>query len=128
MTGEGLPKDDGLSQLWQVRRFGVAAPIYSKPVVFRPFAKVRWNRGKHALESGCTVTPKPQLKLLHYRYLGGAYTAQRNARNFERCRLDTGDKNAAWTCAPNYKGEHSVQWAEGIKDCRWNVIEAPLPV
>ena len=126
MTGEGLPQDDGKSQIWEVSPWGIHALVYSKPVVFRPGSEVRWNRGKHALESVNRVSPKILLKLLHYRYMGGQYTADRNAKNYARCGLKSGDKNAAWTCAPGYRGEHSANWADSIKSCRWNVVEEPL--
>lgn len=126
MTGDGLPKDDGRSQLWNVSPWGVHAPVYSKPVVFRPSAHVRWNRGKHALESENRVTERPVLKLLHYRYMGGEYTAAKNAKNYARCGLKSGDKGAAWSCAPDYKGEHSANWADSIKGCKWNAVEEPL--
>jgi glycosyltransferase involved in cell wall biosynthesis len=128
MTGDGLPQGEGDAQLWQIMPYGISAEVYSKPVVFRPSAHVRWSRGKHRLESECKTTPRPLLKLLHYRYLGGEYTARLNAKNFDRCGLQSGDKGAAWSCSPSYRGEHSAEWAEGIKHCRWNVIEAPLPV
>ena len=117
MTGDGLPKDDG-RQIWEILRCGVPAPVYSKPVVFRPEAEVRWNRGKHALENcSAKLSIDAPILLLHYRYLGGIYTAMKNKRNYDRCGLLGGDKGAAWSCAPTWKGEHSPEWAESIKGC-----------
>lgn len=111
-------------QLWEHNNLGVAAPVYSKPVVFRPEAKVRWVRGKHALEDcNPTVSDKPLLKLLHYRYLGANYTARRNAQNLDRC---VGDKAAAWSCRPDYTGEHSPAWAEEAMNKSVNVLELPV--
>lgn len=113
MMSEGLPKDDG-QQLYNVCRKGVFAPLYSKPVVFRPHIHIRWSRGKHHLEKECQdlrVWFDSGAKLLHYRYLGYQYTKERNARNLERCGLYTGDKAAAWSCQPEYKGEGSPEWA-----------------
>lgn len=122
MVGEGLPKDDG-RQLTAILPMGVRAPIYSKPVVFNPCAKISWNRGKHALE-GCAprMTPDARLKLLHYRYLGRGYTALKNAKNYDRVGIKSGDKGAAWSCAPDYHGEHSADWAATIKDHAFNVF------
>jgi len=126
MTGDGLPKDDG-RQIWQISPMGVPAPVYSKPVVFRPHIKINWNRGKHALEN-CNpeVTPRPMIKLLHYRYMGFEYTKAKNAKNYARCGLQSGDKAAAWTCAPNYTGEHSAKWSEKAKQLAVNAVKAPL--
>jgi glycosyl transferase family 2 len=126
MTGPGLPKDDGHSQIYELSPNGVYAPVYSKPVVFKPSAYVRWNRGKHAL-SDCNpkVTPVAMFKLLHYRYMGGVYTKKRNRKNYGRCGLKSGDKGAAWSCSPGYDGkekEHSPMWAESIKNAGVNVL------
>lgn len=126
MTGNGLPKDDGHSQIYELNPNGIHAPVYSKPVVFRPSAYVRWNRGKHALQD-CNpkVTPVAQFKLLHYRYMGKYYTKKRNTKNYGRCGLKNGDKNAAWSCSPSYDGkdkEHSPTWAESIKNAGVNVL------
>lgn len=130
MVHDGLPNDNG-EQLWKLAPMGVAAPVYDKPIVFSPACGIKWNRGKHAvqwqdMDSRITITPNPCLKLLHYRYLGEEYTRQRNARNYERCGLTNGDKGAAWSCAPDYKGEGSPEWAATLKDKAFNVIEAPL--
>lgn len=127
MVGDGLPRNGYWhKQIYELNPMGVSAPVYSKPVVFRPEAKVRWVRGKHALEETTPSTStKPLLKLLHYRFLGAAYTAQRNAKNFERAI----DKGVAWTCGPEYRGadkEHSPEWAEAAKQKAFNVLELPL--
>jgi len=122
MVGDGLPKDDG-RQIWEIHPMGVRAPVYSKPVVFQPLIKINWVRGKHALED---CNPKlsiaPVFKLLHYRYMGAAYTAAKNAKNYARCGLQSGDKGAAWSCAPGYTGEHSAPWAESAKAKAINVL------
>ncbi len=112
MTGNGMPPDDG-RQIWEILKTGVGSGVYSKPVVFNPAAKVQWVRGRHALEN-CSpkMSDGPKLKLLHYRYLGGDYTKKRNAKNYDRVGAD---KGAAWSCAPDYDGEHSAKWAESIK-------------
>jgi len=122
MTGDGLPADNGL-QIWQVAQMGVPAPVYAKPVIFRPTSVIRWNRGKHALEN---CSPKiitiPDVKLLHYRYMGGDYTRKKNRKNYDRVGLANGDKGAAWSCAPTWHGEHSPEWADQVKARAINVI------
>jgi hypothetical protein len=126
MTGDGLPKDDG-RQIWEIAPWGVAAPVYSKPVVFDPNIKINWIRGKHALENCNPILSRgPLFKLLHYRYMGANYTAAKNAKNYARCGLDSGDKGAAWSCSPGYNGidkEHSPLWAEEAKKKAINVLE-----
>jgi hypothetical protein len=127
MMGEGLPKDDG-RQIYEINPMGVRAPVYSKPVIFRPTARVRWIRGRHALEDYVSpvLSNGPLFKLLHYRYLGANYTAAKNAKNYARCGLDSGDKGAAWSCSPGYNGvdkEHSPLWAESAKKLAFNVLE-----
>jgi hypothetical protein len=112
MMGDGLPKDDGHSQIWQLLQSGVRAPVYSKPIIVKVGTQVNWNRGRHALENCSPKLSPPMVKLLHYRYLGYDYTARRNARNYARVGAD---KGCAWSCAPNYHGEHSAKWAEEAK-------------
>lgn len=125
MMHEGLPKDDG-HQIWELARKGVHAPLYSKPVIFKPNCTVRWTRGKHELEN-C----KPRLwldsnvKLLHYRYLGYEYTKRVNAKNLARCGLYTNDKSAAWSCVEGYRGEGSAEWAKYAMRLAAEVIEKP---
>lgn len=112
MMHEGLPVDDG-RQIWEIARKGVHAPLYSKPVIFRPTSTIRWTRGKHGLENCAPkVWDDSGIKLLHYRYLGYDYTKRRNAINYERCGLFTKDKAAAWSCVEGYKGEGSPDWAK----------------
>ena len=122
MTGDGLPVDDGKSQITELLQTGVRAPVYAKSIIVNPKAKVNWNRGRHALEN-CNprVSPAPMVKLLHYRYLGYKYTKERNARNYHRVGAD---KGCAWSNAPDYHGEHSPEWAEGAKKLALNAITA----
>lgn len=127
MVGCGLPEDDGVRQIWELLRTGVPAPVYSKPIVFNPNAEIKWYVGKHVVyKDGLTVSPwgnlyQPdpwRLRLLHYRYLGSEYTKARNARQFAR----STDKGGAWTCAPEYQGEHNPEWAEKMIDHAYDVV------
>jgi len=125
MMGDGLPKDDG-RQIYEINQMGVHAPVYSKPVVFDPNIKINWIRGKHDLENCNPVVGRETgMKLLHFRYLGAEYTRAKNAKNYARCGLLSGDKGAAWSCSPGYDGpdkEHSPQWAEFAKKKAVNVM------
>ena len=125
MMGDGLPKDDG-RQIYEINPMGVPAPVYSKPVIFQPHIKIAWNRGKHDLEHCDPVVGRETgMKLLHYRYMGAEYTRAKNAKNYARCGLLSGDKGAAWSCSPGYDGpdkEHSPTWAEEAKKKAVNVL------
>ena len=118
MTGMGVPIDDG-RQIYEIRRSGVRAPVYAKPVIFKPEADMKWTRGRHAVE-GCDakITPDPLFKLLHYRYMGWKYTEERNLRNYDRA----GRSACAWSCSPEWKGEHSPVWADYAMLKAFNVI------
>ena len=124
MTGDGLPQDDGESQIWELLYTGVRAPVYSKPIIVKPSAAdaISWNLGRHALENCAPKLSPPMVKLLHYRYLGHDYTARRNARNYARVGPD---KACAWSNAPDYHGEHSARWAEGAKALALNALMEP---
>lgn len=120
----GVPPDYG-RQIWEILPMGVKAPVYSKPIVFNPRCEIRWDRGKHHLESrNGKATPHSPLKLLHYRYLGADYTAKRNKQNYNRCDLEHGDKGAAWSCSEAWKGEGSVEWFNIVKNDAFNVLNA----
>jgi hypothetical protein len=131
----GLPPDDGKSQIWELLRTGVHAPVYSKPIIFQPHIDLRWARGKHHLYDGAgsiNVGPVPQwfrsdeweIKLLHYRYLGVEYTRARNRRNYARFRMNTGDKGQAWAVSENYRGEGSPEWVVQVFPGRYDVVDA----
>lgn len=126
MLGARFPHDDG-RQIWEIHPWGSASGVYSKPCILRPTIEVKWCRGRHHLEA-CSgkVSEKPLLKLLHYRYMGFHYTKRRNAQNYFRCGLATKDKAAAWSCSPDYRGEHSAPWARDVAPQAVNVVETPL--
>lgn len=111
MTGD-LPKVDYGQQLWETCRLGIPSGVYCKPVIFRPSCEIRWIRGKHNLEN-CEpkISYTNRIKLLHYRFMGHDYTLLRNAKNYARCGLRDGNKGAAWSCSPEWKGDHSAVWA-----------------
>lgn len=128
MVNDGLPKDDG-RQIWEICKRGVWAPVYSKPIVFKPNVTIRWTRGKHHIEHAESPGTKSwlfsKIKLLHYRYLGYDYTLKVNQRNYDRCGLYTGDKGAAWSCSPDHRGKYlegSPEWAQRMVECATDVI------
>lgn len=118
MHGEGLPKDDGHSQIYELSNLGVRLGG-EKPIVVRSGGDFLWSAGKHFIETQRTRIACPLLHLLHYRYLGFAYTKARNARNYER----SVEKLTARTCAPDYTGDESAAGAEKHKDQGVNVME-----
>lgn len=128
MMGSPIPDDDGNSQLPDILRTGVRAPIYSKSVVISPDVSVNWSRGKHHLiDPDMKVSPEDhgyeynpnRLKLLHYRFLTPEYTEERNARQYGRCK-DTG---AAWSCLPTHTGEHSPSWVARTRHLARDVVD-----
>lgn len=126
LVGDGFPKDDGHSQIYELNPMGVSAPVYSKPVIFQPDIKINWIRGRHDLEHCDPVVGRETgMKLFHARYFGADYTRARNAKNYARCGLLSGDKGAAWSCSPGYDGadkEHSPMWSEEAKKKAVNVM------
>ena len=134
MTGQlghdGLPDPALPGQIWEHIQWGVWAPIYAKPIVVRPGARIGWSRGRHCLEHCQPILSfKPRLKLLHYRYLGPRYTAARNARNLARCGLVSKDKSCAWSCEPwrnSAKQEGTALWSVKAQRESFNVIELPI--
>lgn len=122
LVGPHFPFDDG-RLIHEINPMGVRAPIYSKPIVFRPEIQINWTRGRHALENCSPNVSPPLLKLLHARYFGRDYTAKRNAQNYARAV----DKGVAWSCSPNYDGydaehEGSPSWAEFARTKAFNVM------
>ena len=130
LVGDGFPKDDGHSQIYELNPMGVNAPIYSKPIVFQPHVRVRWMRGRHQIEDcNPVMTLTPHIKLLHARYFGSEHTRQRNAKAYDRCGFLNNDKGPAWSCSTGYDAPHlegSPQWAEFARTQAFNVLEAPL--
>lgn len=130
LVGSEFPKDDGHSQIYEINPMGVNAPVYSKPIVFRPEVTIRWMRGKHQLENCHPVlSPQPLLKLIHARYFGADYTRARNAKNYARLGLLNGDKGPGWSVSPDYDAPHlegSPQWAEWARTQAFNVLEVEI--
>lgn len=115
MMGAPLPADDGVSQITDIYRTGVRAPVYSKPIIFNPKRHITWSRGKHTVhEEGLHVSPLYKeyqaeadcVKLLHYRYLTPEYCRERNAKQTARITC----KHMGWAQRPDYDGEHSPSW------------------
>jgi glycosyltransferase involved in cell wall biosynthesis len=130
----GIPdisKHEPTVQLYQLIPNGVRAPVYAKTCIITPEAPVHWNMGRHRLspECGAKFSEQARLKLLHFRYLSPGYTAQRNARNWDRCCAKTGDKSAAWTCdirRNSWGQEGTALWTARAQKETFNVIERPV--
>jgi hypothetical protein len=122
MLREGLPPEDGKSQIYDLAYDGIFSLVYSKPIVFQPDVHVRWVRGKHGVENTPTKPFDAGLKLLHYRYLGYEYTRQKHAKNYGRCDMKRGDKAAAWSCAPDFHGDYSPEWVAKVMELGERVI------
>jgi len=112
MIFDGLPNDDGRSQIWELCQTGVESPTHSKPIIYRNGVRPSWFYGKHCLNASPrhNLDTSGMFALLHYRFLGKDYTAKRNARNWNRVLR----REYAWSCDPEYTGTHSATWAESI--------------
>lgn len=126
--GGALPADDGVSQLADIFRTGVRAPVYSKPIIFNPKRHVTWSRGKHTIqdETGLKLSPlykeylaEPDcVKLVHYRYLNPEYCRERNAKQVSRIMC----AHMGWAQRADYTGEHSPDWVARTQHLARDII------
>lgn len=84
MYADAFPTGSG--QIYDEIKRGVPYAAYSKPCVFNPALNLVWHAGKHGLrqDDGAVRSATAELKLLHYRHLGGAWFEGRNHRNYTR--------------------------------------------
>lgn len=124
LVGPKFPSNDGESQIYELNPMGVYAPVYSKCSIVRPGADINWLRGRQSIEH-CSVrmNQRATVKLLHARYFGRDYTAQKNAKNYAAV---GDDKAVAWSCSPSHTGEHSPTWAESVIKDAFNVVDFNL--
>lgn len=101
MLADGFPIDDG-RQIYEICTTGARAGA-EKPCIVRTDAEFLWSAGKHFIDSPGTKVAFSRIWLLHYRYMGKAYTASRNAKNY----ANSTEKATAWSCAPDYVGDQS---------------------
>lgn len=112
MVADAPPSGNG--QIYREITKGLPAAEYNKPCVFDPKLDLTWTPGKHdAAVAGNGATRDDgcdPLKLLHYRYLGEAWHAARNARNFAR--IDEANRAARHgrEVYPDWQGVYSPQW------------------
>jgi len=102
-------------------RLGFEDDRYSKPCIFDPAISVRFAPGKHECTTEGQVQrgTNPELKLLHYRMLGGEYFTSRSNRNYSRFAKRNHELGLGLECAPDWTGEYSSEWyaTEGVRRC-----------
>lgn len=128
MTGDGFPKDNG-KQIYEGNRMGIKSPVYSKPIIVNPACNVEWNRGKHAIVSADMECSPPLVKLLHYRFMGEAYSREKCLKNYSRHGFISGSKHDARTSSPEQDSpdvENTPLWAAKIQSESFDCIAAPL--
>jgi hypothetical protein len=113
MVADHFPTTTG--QIYDEIKTGFYDDAWSKPAIFR--SNMRWNMGRHSYNSNFAVlrpSPRPEIKLLHYRCLGMDYLKERHARNWARVPEHCRRQNLGTNCAPEYHDHHSVSWFEEI--------------
>lgn len=113
LSPTGWPKDDFHCQIYDHVPTGVPQWNYNKILLSRPRAMLQHTIGRHSYDG---TFPKYQgrlmcgsgLKLFHCHYIGGPEdTAERNQRNYDRCR----DKKYAWNMVSHDpKQVGTVEW------------------
>lgn len=110
-TGYAMISKDGVNgqpgQIYDHFKMGVPQPNYDKYLIWRPEVDIEHTLGRHTYDPfwpKCSgVKAKiPDLKLLHYHYLGVEQTGARNRRNYARCVKQ--DDTYGW----NYDAQHSA--------------------
>ena len=78
-------------------------------IAFDPELDVIWSPGRHNYRINAWVH-QMGLKLLHYRYFGEDYLAERNAQNYARRSSDDVTAGCGFHCAPDHTGKYSPEW------------------
>ena len=102
---------------------GVRAEYLDKLCAFRPDAieRLHYTAGRHgAKPEGRVAFPRrPELKLLHYKYLGGAYVVARYAEL--GARIGASDRGQGW-------GRHYFQPPESLIETHRQLLAGAQPV
>ena len=107
MVAAEFPTGDG--QLTDLVCSGVRDQEYDKLVAFDPELNVIWSPGRHGHRINAWVH-QMGLKLLHYRYFGTDWLAERNAQNYARRSESDIDAGRGFHCAPDHTGKYSPEW------------------
>jgi glycosyltransferase involved in cell wall biosynthesis len=94
MVSDQTPKTDG--QIYEVAKIGFPSEGYSKRVVFNPSLEVFFEAGCHSarVEGNKFESKEPEIKLLHYRFLGRDFFIQRSIER--KARLSDENKKCGW--------------------------------
>jgi glycosyltransferase involved in cell wall biosynthesis len=110
MLSDEFPADD--DQLTNLVRLGVRDREYDKMSIFDPALDITWLPGHHNFS-----IPREQayqsseIKLLHYRYFGEAYTRARNANLYTHKSVAEIESGRGYHVQPGYEsGKYSVAW------------------
>lgn len=114
MLADAPPSGPG--QIYEQITRGIEATEYAKVAIFDPILDVNWITGKHAAEVHGPAKRddgSDPLRLLHYRWLGAQWFAERNARNFSRLNDINRKAQHGRETYPGYFGKFSPEWYNG---------------
>jgi len=91
MLDNRLPRKNG--QIYDELFMGVRSRSYDKPVVFQPHLDIKFEDGRHRIQTDVKVQRKGLL-MLHYRYLSREYFQDRTTAVFSR--MDVSGRYERW--------------------------------
>jgi len=94
MVADDLPTTKG--QIYEEIKNGFPNEGYGKRVVFDPMLEIKFDAGCHRaiVEGNKVESEKPEIKLLHYRFLGKKFFVQRSIER--KARVSEENKKAGW--------------------------------
>jgi glycosyltransferase involved in cell wall biosynthesis len=94
MTPAALPRPG--EHLPAAHPFGVRSPLYDKAIIFNPALDIIYEPGAHRVfvNHDAVLSPAPELKLLHYKFLSKDYFLHRFA--LLRARLSDNNRRSGW--------------------------------
>lgn len=130
IEGYGMVSDHfptGTGQIYDEIKTGFRSSEWDKHELFHAAINMVWNVGRHSFYAEqmgrFKMSEKAEIKLLHYRYLGLDYVADRNARNCsrqpEKCKRAPYGENT-W---PGSTKTYSTRWFSEFRNQEFqNVI------
>jgi len=117
MLADEFPTQD--DELTRLVRTGVQDKVYNKLAAFDPMLDVEWSVGRHGYSVTGYNPVWTGMRLLHYRYFGDEWLAQRNARNNARRSPQDIERGRGYHVSPDNTGRYSPAWySEAMKQAQ----------